>query len=264
MSIRIIVCAKQVPDPEGPATSFSVDQQERRVTVTGLPPVISPFDENALEAALQIKEQVGASITLLGLGKSHARAVLLKAMATGADGAFLVEGQDLDHQTLDPSQTAFLLAAAIRSIGEYDLILTGMQAADTNAGQTGPGIAELLGVPCVTLARKIEVSDYRLTIETVLPDGYQVVATDLPSVVTVSHEVGELRYPNLAAIKEAKKLPVTVVSPEELQAGKPEPLVRGVAIAAPSRERSCRIFQDDDPEEAARELARSMVEDGVI
>lgn len=265
MSLKIVVCVKQVPDPEGPPTSFTVDQDACRVEVTGLPPVISPFDENALEAALQIKDRVEAKITLLGLGESHSRAILLKAMATGADGAFLVEGKELCHQSLDSYQTASLLAAALRAVGDWDLVLTGRQAADTNAGQVGIGIGQVLDVPCITLARKVEVSESELTVERIMADGFEVVASRMPAVVTVSHEVGELRYPSLSAIKEAKKLPVTVLSMDDLPIEEPPgPLVEAVGIKAPSRERRCKVVKAEEPEEAGEKLAGLLVGEGVI
>ena len=137
MGINIIVLAKQVPDPEGPPTSFEVNTEERRVTARGIPPVINPFDENALEAAIRIKEGQGGKITLLTLGSGISKAVILKAVAAGADESFLVEGDEFDAPLLDSSASAHLLAAAVKKIGEYDLILSGRQASDTNAGQVG-------------------------------------------------------------------------------------------------------------------------------
>ena len=265
MSINIVVCVKQVHDPEGPAESFEVDGAGLRVTARGVHPTISPFDENALEAAIRIKESVGAKITLVSLGESHSKAVILKAMATGADDVVLIQGERLDHQRLDSHATARVLAAAIRKLESYDLVLTGRQAADTNAGQVGTGIAWTLGVPVVTVARKIEVADGKVFVETVLPDGYQFVESPLPAVVTVSHEVGELRYPSLAAIKGAKNLPQLVLSPDELDIDSPgEVLVRAVSLEAPSRERACTLVEEDTPEDTGRKLAEVLREDKVI
>ncbi len=117
MGINIIVCAKQVPDPEGPPSSFEINAAERKVTARGIPPVINPFDENALEAAIRIKETAGAEITLLSLGKGISKAVILKAVAAGADASLLVEGEALDAALLDSFATARLLAAAIGKAG---------------------------------------------------------------------------------------------------------------------------------------------------
>jgi electron transfer flavoprotein beta subunit len=265
MSLKIIVCAKQVPDPEGPPTSYEVNAAEKKVIARGIPPVINPFDENALEAAIRIKESLGANITLLSLGKGLSRAVILKAVASGADESLLVEGDTVDAALLDSHATATLLAAAIEKAGEYDLILTGRQAADTNAGQVGLGIAQILGIPAITLAQKVEVSDGRVSVERVLPDGYEVVEAPLPALVTVSGEVGDLRYPSLQAIKAAKGLAQTVLGPADLDVdlsglGR----IKTAGLAAPSRERRCTMAEGDTPGEAGEKLAFLLRQDKVI
>jgi electron transfer flavoprotein beta subunit len=265
MGLSIIVCAKQVPDPEGPPSSFEVNEAERKVTARGIPPVINPFDENALEAAVRIKESVGAEITLLSAGKGISRAVILKAVATGADSSLLVEGDAVDAALLDSFASARLLAAAITKAGSYDLILCGRQAADTNAGLVGLGLAQLLGIPAITLAQKVEIAGDKVVVERLLPDGYEVVEAPLPALVTVSGEVGDLRYPSLQAIKAAKALPQTVLGPADLGLdlsglGR----VQTVALAAPSRERRCTLVDGDTPQEAGRKLALLLRQEKVI
>jgi len=265
MGINIIVLAKQVPDPEGPPTSFEVNPEDKRVTARGIPPVINPFDENALEAAIRIKEEQGGKITLLTLGKGISKAVILKAVAAGADESLLVEADEFDAPLLDSHATAHLLAAAVERIGEYDLILSGRQAADTNAGQVGIGLAQLLGVPAVTVAQKVEVSDGKVVVEKVMPDGYEVVEAPLPALITVSGEIGDLRYPSLAAIKAAKELTQTILAASDLEVDTSGlGLVETTALAAPSRERSCTIIEGETPQEAGEKLAGRLREDKVI
>lgn len=265
MGLDIIVCAKQVPDPEGPPSSFEVNEAERRITPRGIPPVINPFDENALEAAIRIKEAAGAKITLLSLGKGISRAVILKAVAAGADASVLVEDDALDASLLDSFATAGLLAAAVKKLEGRDLILCGRQAADTNAGLVGLGLAQLLEIPAITLAQRVEVGGGRVMVERVLPDGYEVVEAPLPALVTVSGEVGDLRYPSLQAIKAAKSLPQTVLALADL-ALDPSGLgrIETVALAAPSRERRCTMVEGETPEEAGRNLALLLKRDKVI
>ena len=268
MGLNIIVCMKLVPDPEGPADSFSVDAESKRVVVHGLPPVANPYDENALEAAIRIKEEqnVGdpARITLLSMGKNLSRAVVLKAMATGADDAVFIEGEPFEAQALDSHTTATLLAATIRRL-DYDLVLTGRQAADTNSGQVGVGIAQLLGIPAITVAQRVEIIEGTVQVERVLPDGYEVVQAPLPALVTVSHEIGDLRYPTLTAIRTAKQLPQKVLSPSDLNGElSSNGLVKRVALAAPSRERSCAMVSAGTPEDTGRELAACLLADRVL
>jgi electron transfer flavoprotein beta subunit len=119
----------------------------------GVPPVMSPFDENALEAALRIKDAHQAGIKVLSLGHNLSKRVLRTSLAAGADGLILLEGELFED--LDSYTTALILAAAIRKIGEYDIIFTGRQAADWNAGVVGSGIAEFLGIPGVTTVREV-------------------------------------------------------------------------------------------------------------
>lgn len=265
MSVRMIVLAKQVPDPEGPPTSYEVNEAEKRVVPKGIPPVINPFDENALEAALLIKEQTGGEITLLSLGKGISRAVILKAMASGADSSLLVEGDQIDPSLIDSAASAALLAAAVREQGEFDLILCGRQASDTNAGQVGLGVAFHLGIPAVTLAQKVEVDGDKVVVERVLSDGYEIVETPMPALITVSGEVGELRYPSLQAIKAAKSLPQAVISAADLEMeSAPGGRVEITAVEAPSRERRCSIIEGDSPEETGRKLAEKLREDRVV
>lgn len=268
MGLNIIVCMKQVPDPEGPADSFTVDAESKRVITHGLPPVANPYDENALEAAIRVKESLAegnpAKITLLSMGRSLSRAVLLKAMATGADESVLIEGEKLEAQALDSHATAAILASAIRGL-DFDLVLTGRQAADTNSGQVGVGIAQLLDIPAITVARRVEVLDGTVQVERVLPDGYEVARAPLPALVTVSHEIGNLRYPALAAIKAAKQLPQTVLSLADLSIELPPTVtVERVALTVPSRERSCTMVIAETPREAGLQLASRLRADGVL
>jgi len=123
--LRIIVCAKEIPDPEAPLSDVSVNPETMEVIVDA-PQVISPFDENALEAALRIKEDRDAKITVLSLGKKVSDTVLRKTLAAGADELILL--QDTAFERLDSYSTAAVLAEAIRKRGEYDLVLTGRQA----------------------------------------------------------------------------------------------------------------------------------------
>lgn len=189
--IHIVVCAKQIPDPEAPLSDVSVDTENLEVVVDA-PQVISPFDENALEAAIQLKEEVGGKVTVLSMGKKLSDSVLRKTLAAGADQLILLE--DNTFEKLDSHSTAKVLAAAVKKIGSCDLILTGRQAGDWDSGQVGLIMAEMLGLPCVSLARKIEVEDGNVIVKKTVPEGYERVKAKMPALITVSNEVGELRY----------------------------------------------------------------------
>jgi electron transfer flavoprotein beta subunit len=189
--LNIIICAKQIPDPEAPLSDVSVDAENMNVIVDA-PLVISPFDENALEAAIQLKETVGANIRVLSMGKKLSDSVLRKALAAGADELILLE--DNAFEKLDSHSTAAVLAAAIRKIGSFDLVLTGRQAGDWDAGQVGLILGEMLDLPCISLAREIQIEDGCAIVKKSVPEGYERIKAKLPVLITVSNEVGELRY----------------------------------------------------------------------
>ncbi len=157
-TLNIIVCVKVVTDQEAPASTFKIDPEGRRALPgQGVPPVLNPYDENSLEAALKVKEQHPAKITVISAGKSVPKAVIKKSLAVGADDLAVIE--DDVFEDADSFTTAYLLTAAVRKLGNYDLIPIGRMASDTNAGQVTSRMSELLGIPGITLARKIEVRD---------------------------------------------------------------------------------------------------------
>ena len=155
--MHIVVCVKLVPDPEAAFGMFKIDEQAKTVVpAPGLPWVMSPFDEQAVEAALRIREQhPGTRISVMTLGPETVRNALKHGLAMGADDGVLLADAAFDDG--DGYTTACALAAAIRKLGNCDLVLTGRQAADWDAGVVGAGIAELLGVPVISFAREVQI-----------------------------------------------------------------------------------------------------------
>ncbi len=256
---NMIVCAKQVPDPEAPPGSLKVDTAANKVVLPpSVSPVISPFDEQAVEAALRIKDAQGGTITVITLGNNLQRDVVKKPLSMGADELILLE--DPAFEGGDAWSTATALAAAIKKVGEYDLIFCGRQAADWDAGQVGLGLAEMLGLPVVSVAQKVEVMDGKARVERVIPDGYEVIETPTPALITVSNEVGEPRYATLKGIMAAAKKQPTVWKPADLgldpsqvgEAGRKTKLLR---LFQPTKEARCEIVEGETPEEAGALLA---------
>lgn len=253
--LTIVVCAKQVVDPEAPLSLFEIAADGKNlVPPPGTPPVLSTFDENALEAALRIKDAVGARIVVLSMGNKLAKAVLKKTLAAGADELVLLE--DERFVDLDSKGTALALAKAIERIGDADLILCGRQAADTDAGQVGIGIAAILDIPVITLAQKVEVKDGTVRVERLVTDGYEVVEAPLPALVTASNEVGELRFPPVKAVIAAQKIQPMVWNAEELGvdlAGSAHTDL--VKFFVPDRQVQCQLIEGSSPEEIAEGIA---------
>lgn len=202
--MNIIVCFKQVIDPEAPSSAFKVDPSTNKVVLpAGVSPVVDPYGEYAVEAALRIKDAKGGKVIALSMGVNLLRDVVKKPLSMGADELVLLEDQAFVDG--DSWSTAYPLATAIKKIGSYDLILCGREASDWNAGQVGSGIAEILGLPSVTLVKKIEIIDGKTKVERVVADGIEVIEILLPAVLTISNELGEPRYPTIKGIMAAKK-----------------------------------------------------------
>jgi electron transfer flavoprotein beta subunit len=215
--VRIAVLIKQVPNPESLGAVMQVDEQARRVVLPpGHPLVVSPFDEQALEAALRMRDQLGAEITItaITLGPESARAALKQALSLGADDA--VHLFDPVFEDADAYITAQALAAAIRQLGGIDLVLAGRQAADWDAGVVALGVAEVLALPSISFACAIEAIDKSVRVERVLSDGFEVLEVALPALVTVSNELGEVRKPNLRETMRAARKPVVVWTAREV------------------------------------------------
>ena len=265
MPVEIVVCVKQVIDPETPASAFRVDPDANRVVpAPGIQPVLNGFDENAVEAALRIKDAVGADITVLSVGHGFAMDVMKKPLSMGADRLVMVEDEALAD--LDSYATAHVLAAAIRKLGMSDLILCGRQASDWDNAQAPQGIAELLSLPCITVAQKVEVMDRAVMVQRVLPDGYEQVETDLPALVTVSNELGEPRYATLRGIMAAGRKQPTLWSVEDLDLDPEEltPRVRVTNLFVPVKDRECELIEGDDEADSGKQLALRLRQDKLI
>lgn len=266
--MKIIVCMKQVPDPEGPRDSYLIDREALEVEPKGIPPVLSPFDENALEAAMRLKDSDpgGMHVMLLCLGDRISSSFALKALAVGADEMVKVEDAVLEAGKMDSLSTARCLAMAIERIGDYDLILTGRQAADFNAGQTGIMLAGILGIPAITFVREIDLDGRTLTVRKALTDGYHIEKAELPALLMVNSDYGAMRYPSINRMREARKRPVTTWSAEDIgvDGGFARKLALKDLYAPEVAGRDCILIEAETPEGAGRELARRLKEDRVI
>jgi electron transfer flavoprotein beta subunit len=261
--LQIVVCVKQVPDPEGPVDAFKVDSEAKKVIPVGIPPVINPFDENALEAALRIKNQFDAKVTVLSMGEKLAQPVLRKALAAGADDLILL--MDQHFKDLDSYSTAYVLASAIRRIETYDLILTGRQAGDWDFGVTGLLIAEMLQIPVINLAQKLEIRNDDIFVESLCDDGYEVVKAKMPALVTVSGELGELRYISVRALQAVSKRPIKIFNAMDLELDLEKLTQRTIYnLFAFQDERQCKFVEGESSQEKGENLASWMKKEGLI
>jgi electron transfer flavoprotein beta subunit len=233
-----------------------VDAENKEVIVDA-PLVISPFDENALEAALQLQEDIGAKISVLSLGKRVSDTVLRKSLAAGADELILL--QDEAFEKLDSHSVASALADAIRKIGQYDLVLTGRQAGDWDSGQVGLILGEMLGLPCIGLAREIKVEDDNVLVKKNIAGGYEQVRAKMPALVTVSNEVGELRYVSRTRMMKMLRARTSIPSWSSEDFVSARERLKKMEIlelsSPPDMRRNCEFIEGTTPEEKADKLA---------
>lgn len=197
--MNIVVCIKQVPD----TAEVKVNQETGTLIREGVPGIINPFDMHALEAGLYVRERTKGSVTVLTMGPPQAETALRDALAMGADDAILLS--DKVFAGSDTWATSFTLSKAIAKIGA-DIIICGKQAIDGDTAQVGPETAEFLDIPHISYVRKIEeVNDVSIRVQRLMDDGYDVVESSLPVLLTVVRELNEPRLPSLKGKMAAKK-----------------------------------------------------------
>jgi electron transfer flavoprotein beta subunit len=215
--LKIVVTVKLVPDTNA---DKRIDPATKRLVRAGVETVLNPFDEYAIEAALQLKEKLGAdtTVTVLTMAPESGKEVVRKALAMGADDAVIVSDAALEGA--DVWVTGYVLSQALKKNG-YDLIICGGLAEDGNTGAVSGAIAEHLGIPGLTNAAKIEVADGKLRVERETDSGHQTVTAPLPAMLMVTMGVGEPRYASLKGIMGAKKKTIAVVPVAELALDRP-------------------------------------------
>lgn len=261
---HIICLAKQVPDPETPAAQFKVDEAAKKVAAApGVQPVPSQFDTIAVEAALRIKDKIeDTTITIVSLGPDSFRDTIKHCLAMGADEGVHINDpavNDGDHWV-----TAEVLAATIKKLEPYDLILAGRQAVDWDMGVVGNTIAEILDIPCVTIAKDVQMEGGKVTVERVLLDGFETVESPAPCVVTVSNELGEPRYPQLRQIMAAAKKEVKAWGLSDIGIDAPQNRVELDALFIPETKVETEFIEGETGAEKGEKLAVRLHEEKLI
>ena len=264
--MKILVCVKEVIDPEVPVSSINIDSNGWKfVPKQGVSTVLNGFDENAIEAALQLKESIGdVEISVLSAGKNFSMDVIKKPLSMGCQNLFLVKDDILE--TSDPFVIVNVLYETINKIGPFDLILCGRHASDWDNAQVPIGLAEKLNLDCVTLAKSIECNNNNITIERVISGGTEVVKSELPALVTVSNEYGEPRYPNLRGIMTAGKIQPQFFSLDDLgiSANDINNINEITDIYIPEKNSNCEFIKGEDEYDIGRNLALKLRDNNLI
>lgn len=259
----IIVCIKQVPD----TVDVKIDPVTKNLLREGIEGVINPFDKNALEEAIKIKESLGGKVTVISMGPAQVKESLKEALAMGADEAILLS--DRCFAGADTLATAHVLAAAIKKIGSYDIIFFGRHAVDADTGQVGPIVAEKLGLPQVTYAKGIQCRGEKLLVERLLEDEIETVEVKTPVVITATKELNTPRYPSPIKIMKAarKNIPVWNLDAIEVElerVGLDGSPTRVIDVFTPQKTKEVEMLCGGDWEEIAQTLFEKLRADKVL
>ena len=263
MSIKILVCIKQVVDSNIPSSAYVLDDSNLSIIPPqGVPPIINGFDEIAVEAALQIKENVDASITVASVGDQFVMDVIKKPLSMGADELILV--QDTEFADLDSFNTVFVLKHLVDFLDGFDLILCGRQASDWDNSTVPFGLAEVLDLPIVTLAQDIQIQNNRILVQRIINGGYELVESTLPAVVTVTNEFGEARYPTLMGIMSASRKAPMILNASEIGFGSLQPSIQLNRLFLPTRADKCEMILGENLADAAESMVLRLRDENII
>ena len=257
--MNIVICLKQVPG----TTEVKIDPQANTLIRRGIKSIINPFDAYALEEGVRIKERSGGQVTAISMGPPQAEEMLREAISVGADEAILLS--DSAFAGADTLATAFTLFGAMKKLGQCDIIICGRQTIDGDTGQVGPELAEMLEIPFVAYVSKIEeITDGNMRVQRMIEEGYEVIETPLPAVITVAKEINIPRLPSLRGISRSKSADIPIWTIQELgidkdMVGLSGSATRVVKVFFPQR--TCQgEMLDGDPEQQVAALIEKLRE----
>ncbi len=257
--LNILVCVKQILDPDVPARDFRIDPERMEAIRGGASLVPNVFCENALETALQLRDATGGSVTALTFGTEEAEEVLRKALAMTADQAALVVRGD--GPAPDALTVARVLAAAARTLGEFDVVMVGRESGDWGIGQTGGLLAEELGLPMVALVDQVTASGPGVSMRRQTDYGSDTVETTGSVLVTITNCEGNVpRIPKTRDVMKSYRKPLTTWQAGELGVDSGDTIAEIVELSIPGKEVACEFVEGDNLDEKVDAFARRIAE----
>lgn len=262
--MNVAVLIKQVPE----TTDVKISRETNTLMREGVASIINPFDMYAIEEALRIREQHGGKVTVITMGPPQAEEALRQALALGADDAVLLS--DRAFAGADTLATSYTLARAIEKLGGFDLVICGKQAMDGDTAQVGPEVAENLDLPHVTYVRRIEeLSPDHMRVQRMIEEGYEVIESPIPALITVVKEINEPRMPSIKGMLRAKKAAITSWTAADLGAdesrigltGSPTRVIR---VFTPEQRRAGEILEGETVQEKVRSLVAKLKETHLV
>ncbi len=261
--MNVVVCLKQVPG----TTQVKIDPQTNTLIRQGIENIINPFDTYAIEEGVRLRERTGGKVTAISMGPPQAETALREAVSLGADEGILLS--DPAFAGADTWATSYTISAALRKLGQYDLVICGRQTLDGDTGQVGPQLAEMLALPFIAYVSQIEeIADGSLRVQRMVEDGYEVIESPLPAVVTVVKEINTPRLPSLRGIARSKSATIPVWGAKELntdpgRVGLAGSFTQVIRIFSPQRVCQGEIFQGEVKEQVDC-LVNRLKDDGFI
>jgi electron transfer flavoprotein beta subunit len=261
--MRFIICVKQVPE----TNDLKFDPNANLVLKEGVSTIINPFDQFTLEEAIKIRQE-GDEIIAISIGDTETKSTLMRCLALGADKAILLD--DDNFKDSDTFATSSILAAAIKKIGDYNIIFCGNSSFDTGSSQVGPELAAILNIPQITYAESVEnVENGKVRVKAQTDEGYRIVESEFPLVITgIPASSFQPSIPPLPKILAARKKPFDVWTVEDIEGDKTKFGVEGSLIKIvklykpPKREEG--IILTDDPNTSVEKLMDLLNKDKVI
>ncbi len=255
--MEIAVLLKQVPATE---SLIEVAEKGAGIKTDGIKWVINPYDELAIEEALQIRGEAGGTVTVFSLGPEKAVEALRTALAMGADTAVRI---DPEGKVLDGLGTARVLAGELKK-GDFDLIVAGHRAVDDDNFQVGPAVAELMGIPHISMVIRQDLSEGKIRCARTIDGGILVLETALPALITTQRGLNEPRYASLPGIMKAKKKPIDTRVLSETGTDPGEPMVETIAMRPPPQRKEGRIIEGERAADKAAALVKALREEAKV
>jgi electron transfer flavoprotein beta subunit len=254
--MNIVVCLKQVPG----TTEVKINPQTNTLIRQGIKNIINPFDTYALEEGVRLKEKLGGKVTAISMGPPQAIDMLKEAVSLGADDAVLLS--DMAFAGADTWATAYALAAAVRKIGQVDLVICGRQSTDGDTAQVGPEMAEMLNLPFVAYIGQIEeIANGQIRVKRMIDEGNEIIQSQMPLVITVTKEINIPRLPSLRGIMKSKSIKIPTWTIKDLGIGADKVGLAGshtkvIRIFTPKREKKAEVIQGEPEAQAACLIAK--------
>ena len=264
--MKFIVCIKQVPD----TTEVRVNPETNTLIREGVPAMVNPFDLYAVEEALILKKKFGGEVITVSMGPPQAEQALREVISMGVDKAILIS--DKRFAGADTWATSLTLSAAIRKIGDYDIIFTGKQAADGDTAQVGPGIASFLDIPQATFVRKVDELDPEkrtIRLQSMWEEGSELLELPLPCLITTVKELNEPRLPSLRGKLAARKAEIPIWTFDDLEVKEEDVGLEGsptqvIKVFPPPPRAEGELYADKESLESAKIIADKLAEKGLL